>query len=141
MEYRLTGAQNPADRIDRVEVEGPSDDFPDGKVLVLDGEPVELSNEQVAKLSRFVRLAPAKSGPEPQDISVDQPGVNSPSLSTDVNPDPGRVPDFDTLSKDELVGELERLRNQDVAALPELSSKSTKDELQKGLTNYYGQGA
>jgi hypothetical protein len=138
MEYRLTGAQDPSSRIDRVRVEGPSEDFPEGKVLTLGGAPAELSNEQVATLSNYVRLEAVK-GATAASATVDQPGVPATSHSTDVPPDPGRVPEVHTLSKDELVGELGRVRHQDPAALPELSERSNKDDLQKGLANYYGQ--
>lgn len=139
MRYRLTGAQDPASRIDRVEVEGPSDDFPDGKVLELDGEPVELSDDQYAKLSRFVRLEPIKDDDEPVAQTVDQPGVVLSSLSTDAPPDPGTAPDVGSLDKEGLVAELGRIRSHDPQALPGLTDRSNKEDLKKGLSGYHGQ--
>jgi hypothetical protein len=53
--YRLVGSQDPSSRIDRVVVEEPSGDSP-GKVLELNGNPVELSDEQVMKISSVARL-------------------------------------------------------------------------------------
>jgi hypothetical protein len=139
--YRLTGAQDPADRIDRVLVESPSEDFPDGKVLELGGEAVPLSEDQYVKLSRFVRLEPVKVTEEAQVQLVDQPGVERSSLSTDDPPDLGTAPDVDSLSKDELVAELERVRASDVTALRHVTSSSKKEDLQRALRDYYGQGA
>jgi hypothetical protein len=141
MEYRLTGAQDPASRIDRVEVEGPSEDFPDGKVLELGGAPVELNNEQVSVLSSYVRLEPVK-GEEQADVqTIDQPGVEITSRSTDIPPDPGTVPQVSDMDKEGLVAELGRVRSQDPAALPDLTERSSKEDLRKGLSNHYGQGA
>jgi hypothetical protein len=140
MKYRLTGAQDPASRIDRVEVESASEDFPEGKVLELGGLPVELNEEQYTKLSGFVQLEPANEGfVEPQ--VVDQPGVSISSLSTDNPPDPGTAPQVDNLNKDELVAEFNRVRTQDPNALPDLSERSNKEDLKKGLASYYGQEA
>jgi hypothetical protein len=53
--YRLGGSQDPSSRIDRVVVEEPSGDSP-GKVLELNGNPVELSDEQVMKVAGVARL-------------------------------------------------------------------------------------
>lgn len=139
MRYRLTGAQDPASRIDRVLVEGSSEDFPDGKTLELDGDPVELNDEQVAKLSSFVRLEPVKDGDEPVAQTVDQPGVRLSSQSTDVPPDPGTAPDVGSLDKEGLVAELGRVRSRDPQALPDLTERSNKEDLKKGLSGYHGQ--
>jgi hypothetical protein len=37
--YQLVGSQDPASRIDRVEVESPTEENPEGKVLELHGAP------------------------------------------------------------------------------------------------------
>jgi hypothetical protein len=54
--YRLVGSQDPSSRIDRVVVEEPSGDNPEGKVLELNGDPVELSDDQVMKIAGVARL-------------------------------------------------------------------------------------
>lgn len=54
-EYRLAGSQDPSSRIDSVKVE-------DGQTLEVGGAPVELTDEQVAKLSPHVRLVPVEEG-------------------------------------------------------------------------------
>jgi hypothetical protein len=141
MRYRLTGAQDPASRIDRVEVESASEDFPEGKVLELDGAPVELSDEQYTKLSGFVQLEPVKDGDVVEAQVVDQPGVTIASLSTDNPPDPGTTPDVGSLDKDGLVVELNRVRATDPQALPGLTERSNKEDLKKGLARYHGQEA
>src|SRR3954468_7460216 len=138
MEYRLTGAQTPAGRIDRVAVESPSEDFPEGKVLELGGNPVELSDEQVSVLSNHVRLEPVKAAGDVVPQIVDQPGVAQPSQSTDVPPDPGTTPQISGLNKEELVAELGRVRSQDPAALPDLTERSSKEDLRTGLSDYHG---
>jgi hypothetical protein len=139
--YRLAGTQDPASRIDRWVVEGPSEDFPEGKVLELGGSPLELSDAQYTVGSRFVRLEPVKAEKESQVQLVDQPGVNLVSLSTDNPPDPGTAPDVGSLSKDELVAELDRVRASDPSALADVSSSAKKEDLQKALRDHYGQGA
>lgn len=139
--YRLVGAQNPADRIDQVLVESASEDYPDGKVLALDGPALPLSDDQYAKLSRFVRLEPVKPDRTPDLQIVDQPGVEVESLSTDEPPDPGTTPDIDGLSKGELVAELDRVRATDPTALPDMSERSNMDDLKRALNDYHGQGA
>lgn len=141
MKYRLTGAQDPADRIDRVEVEGASDDFPEGKVLELNGDAVELSDEQVQKLSPYVKLEPVKGSAAAPAETVDQPGVDLTSQSTAEPPDPGTVPEISSLNKDELVAELGRVRVQEPGALPRLSDRSNVEELKRGLRRYHNQEA
>lgn len=136
--YRLVGSQDPTSRIEVVRVEGPSEDYPDGKVLQLDGDAVELSNDQVTKLAAFVRLEPSDDA-EPEPQVVQQPGVEYSSTSTDVPPDLGRVPDIGELDKAGLVAELQRVRSENPTALPRLSESSNKEELQKGLRRYHGQ--
>lgn len=137
--YQLVGSQDPTGRIDRVEVESPSEENPDGKVLVLHGEPQELSDEQYSTLSRFVRLQPVKAEEVPDVQYVDQPGVNLESMSTDNPPDPGTSPDIATLNKSQLETELARVQAE--GHLQDVSSKSTKEELSKALSKYYGQEA
>lgn len=141
MKYRLTGAQDPANRIDRVKVESPSEDFPDGKVLELNGEAVELSDEQVTKLSPFVKLDAVKGSEPVAPQVVDQPGVQVASSSTDTPPDPGTTPQVGSLDKEGLVAELGRVRAHDPAALPELTDRSNKEDLKRGLARYHGQEA
>jgi hypothetical protein len=136
--YRLTGAQDPASRIDRVLVEDASDEYPDGKTLELDGPAVELSADQYSKLANFVRLQPSEN----DDVEVqyvDQPGVHLQSMSTNVPPDPGTAPDVDSLSKEQLVQELARVRAQDPQAAEDVSEKSNKEDLAKALRRYHGQ--
>ena len=137
--YQLVGSQDPANRIDQVLVESPTEDNPEGKMLVLHGEPKELSDEQYSKLSRYVRLEPVKASGEAEVHYVDQPGVNMPSQSTDSPPDLGTAPDVDSLSKDDLQTELARVQAE--GGLQDVSPKSTKEELQKALRDYHGQGA
>jgi hypothetical protein len=59
--YRLVGAQDPTNRIDRWVVESPSEDYPEGKVLERDGDAVELSQEQYSIGSRFSSSSPRRS--------------------------------------------------------------------------------
>jgi hypothetical protein len=141
MRYRLTGAQNPASRIDRVEVESASEEFPEGKILELDGRPVELNDDQYTKLSSFVKLEPVKDDDVVEAQVVDQPGVAIASQSTDNPPDLGTAPDIGSLDKEGLVAEFTRVRAQDPQALPELSERSNKEDLKKGLASHYGQEA
>src|ERR1044072_9102278 len=112
--YKLVGSQDPASRIDRVEGERPSEDNAEGNTLSLNGDAASLSDEQYQKLSSFVRLEPSDA-PDPAAQTVDQPGVELVSRSTDNPPDPGTTPPLDDLKKDELVAEAER---QGVAVSP-----------------------
>lgn len=137
--YQLVGAQDPANRIDRWVVESPSEENPDGKVLELHGAPVELSPEQYAVGSRFMRLQPVKAEETPEPQFIDQPGVNLTSLSTDVPPDPGTAPDVGSLDKEGLQAELARVQAE--GALQDVSPKANKEELQKALRSYHGQEA
>ena len=137
--YQLVGSQDPANRIDRVLVEYASEDHPDGKVLELNGPPVELTDDQYYKLSGLVRLQPVKAGEVEEPQYVDQPGVERVSTSTGNPPDPGRAPDIDSLNKSQLVDELTRVRSQDPTALPDVSAASNKDELADALRKYHGQ--
>lgn len=89
--YRLVGSQDPGSRIDRILFEGPSEDYPDGKTLELNGPAFPLSEDQYGKLSRFVKLEPADIEDYPQPNFVDQPGVNVESLSTDIKPEPAKA--------------------------------------------------
>lgn len=141
MKYRLTGAQDPSNRIDRVQVESPSEDFPNGKILELNGAAVELSDDQVAKLSPFVKLDAVKDSEDVVAQVVDQPGVQVASTSTDTPPDPGTTPQVSSLDKEGLVAELGRVRSQDPEALPELTDRSNKEDLKRGLARYHGQEA
>lgn len=141
--YRLVGSQAPDSRIDKVLVESSSEDFPDGKYLIRDGEPQELTDEQVIKLGAFVKLEPVKASKQ-QPIEppiVDQPGVERPSLSTDIPPNPGTTPDIGSLNKDELEAEIARVRAQDPETFEGLSARPSKDELQRTLRQHYGQEA
>ena len=123
--YKLVGSQDPTSRIDRVEVERPSEDYPEGKVLELNGEPVELSNDQVSKIGGLVRLEPAEK-PEGERVeNVEQPGVNLPSRSTD----PIQSADVDKLKKDELQ-----------ALVPDAPSGATKEELKETVRARRGEG-
>jgi hypothetical protein len=122
--YKLVGSQDPTSRIDRVEVERPSEDYPSGKVLELNGDPVELSNDQVSKISSFVRLEPTDA-PEGDPVeNVQQPGVNLPSRSTD----PIQTADVDSLKKDELQ-----------ALVPDAPASATKDDLKKTVRERRGE--
>lgn len=131
--YRLVGSQNPDSRIDRVLVESPSEDFPDGKHLVLDGDPQELSDDQVAKLSAFVRLQPIDVKKE-GDLApvVDQPGVDRPSMSTDNPPDPGTLPDIDDMTVDQLHAEARRVG-------ADIPSGANKEGLKKAIRSARGE--
>lgn len=139
--YRLVGSQDPASRVDRVLVESPSDDYPQGKELLLGGDPVELNDDQVAKLSSYVKLEQVKSSDEQSAPLVDQPDVQRASTSTDVPPDPGTTPDIDSMNKDQLVEEVSRQQARSPSALQGVSSKSSKEELQNALRDHYGQGS
>jgi hypothetical protein len=137
--YQLVGTQDPAGRIDRVQVESPTEANPDGKVLELNGAPKELSDEQYGKLAPFVKLelVPDEEGEVVQ--FVDQPDVNQPSRSTDVVPDPGTTPDVKPMDRNALVAELARVQAAEPGALPELNDKSNKADLAAGLASFYGQ--
>jgi hypothetical protein len=124
--YRLVGAQDPASRIDRWVVESPSEDLPEGKVLELDGEAVELSNEQYQIGSRFLRLEPSKSDEEPVVPLVDQPGVELTSMSTDVPPDPGTVPAIEDMDREQLRSEARRVG-------AEAPGNASKEDLKKAI--------
>jgi hypothetical protein len=138
--YRLVGSQDPSSRIDRVTVESPSEEHPDGKTLELNGPAVELSAEQVAKISPYARLEPVSaSDPEVPPV-VDQPGVNRPSQSTDVPPDLGTTPDLGSLNQEELYAEVERVRARDAGAVPDVNARSSKQDLRNALNDHYAQG-
>jgi hypothetical protein len=124
--YRLAGAQDPANRIDRWVVESPSDDFPDGKVLEFGGDPVELTDAQYSIGSRFLRLEPVKAGGDPEPTLVDQPGVALPSLSTDVPPDPGTLPDVEQMNNEQLRAEAERVG-------ADVSGKRSNEDLKRAI--------
>lgn len=142
--YQLTGSQQPGGRIDRVVVENATGDHPE-KVLELDGEPKQLSDEQYARLSGFVRLRPIEKAEarqlENEPELVDQPGVQRTSTSTDVPPDPGTTPEVGSLNKDELALEVERVRLANAGAMEGVTSRSSKEDMQKALRRYYGQEA
>jgi len=139
--YRLVGSQAPDSRIDRVLVESSSEEYPGGKYLVKNGEPVELNDDQVAKLGAFVRLEAVKSDSEATVQLVDQPFVERESTSTDVPPRLGTTPDVNTLNKDELELEVARERASNPDAFASLSARPSKEELQKALRKHYGQEA
>jgi hypothetical protein len=124
--YRLAGAQDPANRIDRWVVESPSDDFPDGKVLELGGTPVELTDDQYSIGSRFLRLEPVKTGSDPEPTLVDQPGVALPSLSTDNPPDPGTVPALEDMDREQLRSEARRVG-------AETAGNASKEDLKRSI--------
>lgn len=130
--YRLVGAQDPTNRIDRWRVESESDDFPDGKVLELDGEPVELTDEQYSIGSRFLRLEPVKPDGDPEPQLVDQPGVALPSLSTDAPPDPGTVPDIEQMNNEQLRAEAERVG-------ADVSGRRSNEDLKRAITAKRGE--
>lgn len=65
--YQFVGSQDPADRLDRV-VDG-------AKTLVLNGDPVSLSEQQYERISRFARLVPV--GADEEQVSEEQPKVTS----------------------------------------------------------------
>jgi hypothetical protein len=123
--YRLAGSQDPSNRIDRWKVEGPSEGYPDGKVLELNGPAVELSDEQYSIGSRFLRLEPSDaSAVEPQ--VVDQAGVQIQSLSTDEPPDPGTVPDIEGMYREQLQDEARRVG-------VDAPGNASKDDLRKSI--------
>jgi len=125
--YRLVGSQNPDSRVERVLVESPSDDFPDGKHLLLNGDPVELNADQVSKLSAYVRLEPVDVKKEGAPVQVvDQPGVNVPSQSTDNPPDPGTLPDLDDMNHEQLQDEARRVG-------ADVPGNASKDSLKKAI--------
>jgi hypothetical protein len=124
--YRLVGAQDPTNRIDRWVVESPSEDYPEGKVLERDGEAVELSQEQYSIGSRFLKLEPAQVTKELTELLVDQPGVERASASTDVPPDPGTVPPLEDMDRDQLRTEARRVG-------AEVPGNAGKDDLKKAI--------
>lgn len=124
--YQLVGSQDPASRINRWVVESPSEDYPDGKVLEVGGNPVELSAEQYSIGSRFFKLQPVKASEEPNVQYVDQPGVEMTSLSTDNPPDPGTLPDIDDMSADDLRAEARRVG-------ADVPGNASKDEVRKAI--------
>jgi hypothetical protein len=124
--YRLVGAQDPTNRIDKWVVESPSEDLPEGKVLELNGDAVELSEEQYAIGSRFVRLEPITQKEEPTAAVVDQPGVQMQSLSTDVPPDPGTLPDIEEMDREQLRDEVRRVG-------AEAPGNASKEDLRKAI--------
>jgi hypothetical protein len=135
--YRLVGSQDPSGRIDAITVESPSEDYPDGKTLELNGAPVELDAEQVAKISAYARLEPVPVEPP----VVDQPGVDRPSQSTDNPPDLGTIPDLSALSQDELFAQVERERRGNPAVLSQVNARSSKSDLRQALNDHYAQGS
>lgn len=118
--YRHVGFVDQSSRPERVEVEAPTAENPKGKVLILDGDPVELSDDQVTKISQWVRLQPvdAEEATDHAQQTIDQP-VNPPMLSQSTDGNTGTSPDFDEM---ELKGVKEYLSENDV------SGRSTKDE-------------
>lgn len=131
--YRLVGAQDPANRIDRWVVESPSDDFPDGKVLTLNGDPVELTDDQYSIGSRFMRLDPVKAGADPEPTFVDQPGVELPSMSTDSPPDPGTVPALEDMDREQLRDEARRIG-------VDAPGNASKEDLKKSIQSKRAEG-
>jgi hypothetical protein len=125
--YRLVGAQDPTNRIDRWVVESPSEEYPEGKVLERDGEAVELSQEQYSIGSRFLKLEPAQVTKELTELLVDQPGVERASASTDVPPDPGTTPPLEEMDRDQLRTEARRVG-------AEVPGNAGKDDLRKAIT-------
>jgi hypothetical protein len=124
--YRLVGAQDPTNRIDRWVVESPSEEYPEGKVLERDGDPVELSQEQYSIGSRFLRLEPVQDVKELTELLVDQPGVERTSASTDVPPDPGTTPPLEDMDRDQLRTEARRVG-------AEVPGNAGKDDLKKAI--------
>jgi len=131
--YRLVGSQSPDSRIERVRIESPSEDFPDGKYLELDGASVELNADQVAKLSHFVRLEPVDVKKEGEPVQVvDQPGVHLPSQSTDDPPDPGVTPDIEQMNVDQLHAEARRVG-------ADVPSGANKEAIKKSIRQARGE--
>lgn len=122
--YRLVGSSDPTSRIDRVEVERPSKEYPDGKTIELNGAPVELSDDQYYKLSGYVNLEPAEVAKGDVQPVVEQPGVNLPSRSTD----PLATIDVDNATKDELA-----------AVVPDAPASATKEDLKKAVRGQKGE--
>jgi hypothetical protein len=139
--YRLVGSQDPSGRIDAITVESPSEDYPDGKTLELNGAPVELDAEQVAKISAYARLEPVEESDPVEPPVVDQPGVDRPSQSTDNPPDLGTIPDLSALSQDELFAQVERERRGNPAVLSQVNARSSKSDLRQALNDHYAQGS
>ena len=137
--YQLVGSQDPASRIDRVQVESPTDENPDGKVLELHGQPQELTDDQYSKLAPFVKLRPVPKEEVAETHFVDQPGVTLESQSTDVPPDLGTAPDVGSLNKEQLQTELARVQAE--GNLQDVDPKSNKEDLAKALREYHGQEA
>jgi hypothetical protein len=137
--YRLVGSQDPASRIDRWDVESPSEDNPSGKTLFLHGRAEELDDRQYAIGSQFLKLEPVKAEKEVQAQVVDQPGVRVASLSTDKPPDPGTAPEVGSLDKEGLQTELARVQAE--GFLQDVDPKSNKEDLAKALRKHHGQGA
>jgi hypothetical protein len=124
--YRLVGSQDPTNRIDRWVVESPSEDFPEGKVLERDGDAVELSEQQYQVGSQFLRLEPVQPSEAPTAELVDQPGVERTSMSTDVPPDPGTVPEIEDMDREQLRSEARRVG-------AEVPGNASKEDLKKAI--------
>lgn len=138
--YVLEGASDPASRIERVIVESPSADAPEGKVLLLDGEPKPLSSEQVMRLSAYVRLRETDAPNQGEAVQwVDQPGVELPSRSTDRPPQPGATPDLGAMGRDELRDEVARVRQADQGALDDLKGNASMDDMRRALREHYAE--
>jgi hypothetical protein len=124
--YRLVGAQDPTSRVDKWVVESPSEEYPEGKTLYLNGAAVELDERQYSIGSRFLRLDPSKETDEPQPQTVDQPLVEISSLSTDKPPDPGTLPAIEDMDREELRSEARRVG-------VEVPGNASKDDLKKAI--------
>lgn len=131
--YRLVGAQDPVSRVDKWVVESPSEEYPEGKVLYLDGAAVELDDRQYSIGSRFLRLDPVKATDEPEPQTVDQPLVQISSLSTDKPPDPGTLPAIEDMDR-------EQLRTEARRAGVEVPGNASKEDLKKAILNKREEG-
>lgn len=148
--YRLVGSVEPGSRIDRVEVESPSADYPQGKVLELHdpaqgriGNVVELDPDQTDKLSNYVELEQVTQEQvdnEALGVPIDQPDLDRSSDSTDDPPQTGHVPTEDevnAMSKDALDAEIASVRARNPTALDTIKGNATNEDKRAALLDYY----
>lgn len=150
--YRLVGSVGAGSRIDRVEVESPDAENPEGKVLTLhdpnwglEGNYQPLSQEQVDKLQLYVQLEEVDPSGEAIVQTVDQPDLDRVSTSTDTPPDPGHTPtagELEAMNGTELDAEIALVRERNPGALPDLKGNASLADKRAALLDYYqNQGA
>jgi hypothetical protein len=132
--YRFVDRVTTGDRTEVIRVEDAVFDPETGdtrpaKEMRLNGDAVELNDDQVQKLARFAVLEPADPPSASEPPIVDQPLIESASMSTAVPPRLGTTPDLSEERKDDLI---ERAQAVGIE-----TSGMNKEELRTALEDHY----